>query len=147
VRAYRICRARYARLDGEGAKLVGGRWNSAGRPMVYLAESVALAVVENLVHRSRKDFPVGYVCIEADIPDTIGIASERDLRAKLELHALSSWAIGDWWMDAGLSAVLKVPSAVVPREHLYLLNPTHPDFARIIVQPPAMFHFDPRLFG
>ena len=61
-RIYRVCRARYARLDGEGAKLVGGRWNSPGRAVVYMAESVALAVIENLVHMSRQDFPTGYVC-------------------------------------------------------------------------------------
>jgi len=62
---YRVCRARYTRLDGEGARLVGGRWNSPGRAVVYMAESVALAVLENLVHMSRQDFPTGYVCVAA----------------------------------------------------------------------------------
>ena len=61
LRVYRVCRARYARLDGEGARRVGGRWNSAGRAVVYMAESIALAVLENLVHMSRQDFPTGYV--------------------------------------------------------------------------------------
>jgi RES domain-containing protein len=56
VRVYRVCRARYARLDGEGAKLVGGRWNSPGRTVVYMAESMALAVLENLV-RVTPRFP------------------------------------------------------------------------------------------
>ena len=51
---YRVCRARNARLDGEGARLVGGRWTSRGRAVVYMAESVALAVLENLVHMSRQ---------------------------------------------------------------------------------------------
>lgn len=69
-RVCRVCRARYARLDGEGAKLVGGRWNSPGRAVVYMAESVALSVLENLVHMSRQDFPTGYVCIAAILPGT-----------------------------------------------------------------------------
>ena len=56
-RVFRVCRARYARLDGTGAQLAGGRWNSPGRAVVYMAESIALAVVENLVHMTRQDFP------------------------------------------------------------------------------------------
>ena len=51
-RIYRVCRDIHARLDGEGAKLVGGRWNSPGRSVVYMAETVSLAVLENLVHMS-----------------------------------------------------------------------------------------------
>ena len=70
-RVFRVCRARYARLDGTGARLVGGRWNSSGRAVVYMAESIALAVLENLVHMTRQDFPRGYVCVAAVLPDGI----------------------------------------------------------------------------
>ena len=58
---YRVCRRIYASLDGEGARRVGGRWNSPGRSVVYMAQSVALAVLENLVNMSRQDYPTGYV--------------------------------------------------------------------------------------
>jgi len=143
---YRVCRARYARLDGEGARLVGGRWNSPGRAVVYMAESVALAVLENLVHMSRQDFPIGYVCVAAVIPDSMNIVTEQDLRRRSDLWELSAQDLGDWWIESRESAVLEVPSAVVADEHLYLLNPAHPDFARIVAEPPALFHFDPRLF-
>ena len=85
---YRVCRARYARLDGEGARLVGGRWNSPGRAVVYMAESVALAVLENLVHMSRQDFPIGYVCVSAVIPDSISIATAQDLRLRADLSGI-----------------------------------------------------------
>ncbi len=61
VTVHRVCRRIYASLDGEGARGVGGRWNSPGRPFVYMAQSVALAVLENLVHMSRPDYPTGYV--------------------------------------------------------------------------------------
>ena len=143
---YRVCRARYARLDGEGARLVGGRWNSPGRSVVYMAESVALVVLENLVHMSRQDFPIGYVCVSAVTPDSISIATEQDLRLRADLWKLSSQDLGDWWIDSKESAVLEVPSAVVADEHIYLLDPAHPDFVRIVANPPALFHFDLRLF-
>ena len=145
-RVYRVCRARHARLDGAGARLAGGRWNSPGRAGVYMAETVALAVLENLVHMSRQDFPNGYVCVAAVLPDTVSVTTERDLRLRAGLQELSSQALGDWWIETEESAVLQVASAVVPNEHNYLLNPAHPEFALIAADPPALFHFDPRLF-
>jgi RES domain-containing protein len=133
-------------LDGEGARLAGGRWNSPGRAVVYMAESVALAVLENLVHMARQDFPVGYVCVAAVISDGMDIATDLNLRLRVDLRELSSQGLGDWWIDSKESAVLEAPSALVADEHLYLLNPAHPDFVRIVADPPALFHFDPRLF-
>ena len=66
---FRVCRAVHSRLDGSGAKGAGGRWNSPGHAVVYTAESVALAVLENLVNMSRTDFPIGYVVTGVCIPD------------------------------------------------------------------------------
>ena len=87
-RVYRVCRARYARLDGEGANLAGGRWNSPGHAVVYMAQSVALAVLENLVHMSRQDFPSNYVCVAAVIPESVTILTESDLRRRPDLREL-----------------------------------------------------------
>src|SRR5260370_4350934 len=145
-RIFRVCRARHARLDGEGARRAGGRWNSPGRAVVYMAESIALAVLENLVHMSRKDFPSGYVCVAAVLPLDITVVRESELRLLRDLRDISSQPLGDWWIRARESAVLQVPSAVVPSECNYLLNPEHAQFARIRVDPPALFHFDERLF-
>ncbi len=125
---------------------MGGRWNSPGRAVVYMAESIALAVLENLVHMSRQDFPRGYVCVAAVIPDGIGMIHEKDLRRDPALEGLSSEQLGDWWFDSQASAVMQVPSLVIAGEHNFLLNPVHPEFARIQVEPPAIFHFDERLF-
>jgi RES domain-containing protein len=111
-----------------------------------MAESIALSVLENLVHMTRQDFPVGYVCIEALIPAEIEIVSEQNLRFRIGRRALSSPLLGDWWIENKASAVLEVESVIVPNEHNYLLNPAHPDFGKIIVNPPALFHFDSRLF-
>lgn len=143
---YRVCRARYARLDGEGARRVGGRWNSPGRPVVYAAASVALAVLENLVHMSRENFPTGYVCVTASLPDDLNVITENELRTVKALQQADARTLGDWWFDNRASAVLEVKSSIVPTEHNYLLNPTHPEFDRIEVYPPAIFHFDDRLF-
>jgi RES domain-containing protein len=144
---FRVCRARYARLDGEGARRVGGRWNSAGKPVVYMAESVALAVLENLVHMSRRDFPTGYVTLVALLPDGIGLLTEDTLRRNPALATRSPAELGDWWVKSQASAVLQVPSVVVPGASNYLLNPEHPEFSLIQVEPPAIFHFDERLFA
>jgi RES domain-containing protein len=145
-RVFRVCRARYARLDGAGAKLAGGRWNSPGQAVVYMAESIALAVLENLVHMTRQDFPRGYVCVAAVLPDGVSIIHERDLRLDRALEGLSEQQLGDWWLDSQMSAILQVPSSVVAGEHNFLLSPVHPEFGRVQVEPPAIFHFDERLF-
>jgi len=121
-RVFRVCRARYARLDGAGARLAGGRWNSPGRAVVYMSESIALAVLENLVHMTRQDFPRGYVCVAAVLPDGVSIVHEKDLRLRPALESLSTEQLGVWWLDSQASAVLQVPSFVIAAEHNFLLN-------------------------
>jgi RES domain-containing protein len=111
-----------------------------------MAESIALAVLENLVHMTRQDFPRGYVCVAAVLPDGISILNEKDLRKQPALADLNAEQLGDWWLDSRMSAVLQVPSFVIAGEHNFLLNQAHPEFARIQVEPPAIFHFDERLF-
>jgi RES domain-containing protein len=111
-----------------------------------MAESISLAVLENLVHMARQDFPANYVSVAAMLPDNLHIATERDLRLRAGLRDLSSQALGDWWIESKESAVLEVASIVVAREHNYLLNPAHSDFTNIATEPPALFHFDLRLF-
>lgn len=136
---YRICRSRWVALDGEGARRGGGRWNSPGRAVVYMASSIPLAVLENLVHMSRQDFPKGYVVVSAVIPEDLEILSLADDAKPPEG--------GDEWFDSQASAVLRVSSVVVPGESNFLLNPAHPDFERIVVESARPFEFDARLFG
>jgi RES domain-containing protein len=146
ISAYRVCRRIHGRLDGEGARRFGGRWNSPGRAMVYMAESPALAVLENLVHMSRQDYPTGYVVIAATIPDHVRVLDETFVRASAAEGEPTSQAIGDYWFDAQMSAVLRVRSAVIPSDFNYVLNPLHLDFAQIVVAEPILFRFDERLF-
>lgn len=105
-----------------------------------MADSVSLAVLENLVHMNREDFPVGYVVIGAVLPKNVEILSSDRFRATE--GNLEAQALGDRWIESGLSAVLKVQSAVVPSE----LNPKHPDFSRIVTEIAVPFTFDERLF-
>ena len=143
---YRVCRAAHARLDGLGARIAGGRWNSPGRAVVYMAQSVALAVLENLVHMSRQDFPRGYVIVGAVIPDELSIL-DVPVRATAGFHEAQLRAFGDRWTDEKMSVALRVPSAVVPGDWNYLLNPAHPQFGRIVAARTIPFEFDPRLFA
>ncbi|HXB69721.1 MAG TPA: RES family NAD+ phosphorylase [Candidatus Acidoferrales bacterium] len=93
---------------------------------------------------NKVDFPVGYVCVSAIIPAHVRVLTEHELRAS------SSGAepkdIGDRWIESLATAVLDVRSAVAPLECNYLLNPGHPEFAEILVEPGIPFVFDGRLF-
>jgi RES domain-containing protein len=112
-----------------------------------MAESVALAVLENLVHMPRQDFPAGYVVVAADVPDGLDIASEEEMRSRLGLSNAPPHEVGDRWFDESLSAGLRVGSVVIPGAYNYLFNPAHPEFRRIVAAVPVPFDFDPRLFG
>jgi RES domain-containing protein len=84
--------------------------------------------------------------VAAVLPDGISILNEKDLRKQPALADLNAEQLGYWWLDSGASAVQQVPSLVIAREHNFLLNPVHSEFARIQVEPPAILHFDERLF-
>jgi len=146
---WRLVTARYANsaFSGEGARLYGGRWNRKGIPLVYTAASQSLAMLEMLV----QDQPLRarYVMIEARIPkgiaiDRIGIedlpGDWRSIAAREKLRS-----IGSDWAIKGAAAVLAVPSAVIPDETNYLLNPLHADFKRIKPGRPRKFQTDLRL--
>ncbi len=143
---YRVCRRIYASLDEEGARRVGGRWNSPGRSVICMAQSVALAVLENLVHMSRQDYPTGYVVVAATIPDHVRIFEHLRYRDAESHIAAQERTVGDHWLQSGESAVLRVPSAVVAGDWNYLMNPQHLEFAQISIEPPESFQFDERLF-
>lgn len=146
---WRIVTARYAEsaFSGEGARLYSGRWNRKGVAVVYTAGSQSLAMLEMLV----QDQPLRarYVMIPASLPESLAIErivpgqlpeGWREGPARQELQAL-----GSNWIRRQTSAVLAVPSAVIPDETNYLLNPTHPDFAAIEIGEPQDFVTDLRL--
>ena len=148
---WRLLTARYAEtaFTGEGARLYGGHWNRKGVPLVYTAGSQSLATLEMLV----QDQPLRarYVMIPVGLPRNLKIERVtveelpedwRDLAARDQTQA-----IGTAWARRKSSAVLAVPSAVIPAETNYLLNPLHASFAKIEIGAPQDFTTDPRLLN
>lgn len=116
--------------------------------MVYVAESQSLAVLEVLVHLDAPALLGKYVFIGVDFDASLAIDLDRSSLPKnwqSDPVPESVQAIGDRWVLSGDSAVLRVPSVLVPEESNFLLNPRHPDFGRISVSRPQAFRFDPRL--
>jgi len=149
MRVWRITRRPFQALDGEGARLNGGRWNSEGVAVVYTSFALSLAALEYLVHVDVEDAPADLVALEIDVPDDVPANEVRlgDLPEdwnRVEDHPACA-AIGDRWVRDGRALVLRVPSAVIPHESNYLLNPKHPDAARVEVVSVRDFVFDPRL--
>jgi RES domain-containing protein len=150
VRVWRLTSKRFQRFDGQGASLRGGRWNHHGTAVVYVSGSLSLAVLELFVNVEKNFVPDDLVAISADIPDNLRIE-------RVEVAQLSStWRsypppeftkeIGSTWAATGLSVALSVPSAVIPLERNYLLNPKHKDFRLIQIGKPLPFRFDPRMW-
>jgi RES domain-containing protein len=141
---WRLASSRYPPLTGEGARLVGGRWNSPGLALVYTSESLALCLAECLVHIPRRlpaDFPALRIETPADSAESLDISL---LKAGWEDDPGYTRAIGDQWIMQQRSLALIVPSAVLPESFNILLNPAHPDINTVttIARP---FQFDPRL--
>lgn len=133
-------------FSGEGARLNGGRWNNKGTAIVYTAGSISLASMEILVNLPSPKLLARFVRIPVEF-DVALVCEVRDLPSGWQQRPASpeTKAIGDDWAAQRRSAVLKVPSVVVPEEFNYLLNPSHPDWDKIHIKPPVVYHFDPRL--
>ena len=147
--AWRLSKTRYLATawDGEGARRTGGRWNGIGTAVVYTSGTLSLALVESLVHLPSGVLPA-YSAQRVEYDEALlAVLEDSDLPADWRAHRppASTQAIGDEWVLAKRSAVLRVPSVVVPLESNYVFNPRHPDFSRVTVGPPMPFPFDPRL--
>ncbi|WP_341327204.1 RES family NAD+ phosphorylase [Methylotuvimicrobium sp. KM2] len=153
VKSYRIVKQKWAdsAFDGEGAKRYGGRWNSRGKPCVYLAGSESLAILEILVHLDKQQFLTHYALFELHLPkqDVVYLDAEklpacwRDEPAPPETAA-----IGDAWLFEGSELALAAPSVIVPREWNFIVNPKHPAFAGVVKRARRLdFEPDKRLFS
>jgi len=147
--AWRIVKAKHAAtaFSGEGAAKTGGRWNSRGVPVVYTSSAKSLAALESLVHLNP---PVRFKYVALRIKFERAIVKIVPPRAlppdwRVEPPPPSTKRLGDAWAREARSAVLAVPSVIVPGEPNYLLNPAHPDFRKIRIGKPERFTFDSRL--
>ena len=148
--AFRLVKAKHAAnaFTGEGARLVGGRWNLPGTPLVYVSETLSLATLETFVHLQPVDRRIRYAWFRLTIPDSVTVDTPASLpnewRAEPPTEATQS--LGSRWAKQGQTAVLRVPSILVPGEFNLLLNPSHAHFKRIKISAPQPFDFDGRLW-
>ena len=151
MRLWRV--SNHADLSGEGGRRAEGRWHQRGQPVVYLAEHPALALLETLVHLEidPEDVPANYQLLTVEVPDDIAVEEFTAQR----LATLSP----DWrnrpdqtrqltrsWFVERRTALLRVPSVIVPAAGNYLLNPLHPDATRVTIVDKQTVEFDARLF-
>lgn len=147
--AWRIVKKRHKQhaLSGEGARRFGGRWNSPDQGIIYCAEALSGALLEILVHSNRQLLS-HYVVFRLEFPKRVISQIKIDelpkqWRSSPPPPGLSE--IGDRWYLNQSSAVLRVPSAIVPLESNYLLNPDHPDFRLVEIEGPIDYQADDRL--
>ncbi|SHE82420.1 RES family NAD+ phosphorylase [Pedobacter caeni] len=147
MQVFRIALAKYA-----GALVASGRaarWNPNEVDVIYAAGSRSLACLENVVHRNQIGLNNAFQVMTIEIPDDITVLT-------IELKKLpSDWVefenmpltqeMGESWILEGKSAVLKVPSSIIPAEYNYLINPKHPDFKLIKLLKSESFVFDKRI--
>ncbi len=150
---YRIGSSRFPANDGLGASLYAGRWNHKGTPLIYAAESIALCTLEVIANGA--DLAGDYLCFSIEVPDDLRIVSVGPLPGTRmyvplppgwdsHLYIAQTQDIGTDWATGRATAVLSVPSVVIPRERNYILNPAHPGFSRISFSAEP-FAFDERL--
>lgn len=115
---------------------------------MYASASLALAAIETFVHLGEDAVHIRFVYFRIDIPDAVTLERCRRLptRWRAEPPEEPSMRYGSAWVRRGRTAVLEVPSVIVPSEKNYLLNPDHPNFARLRVGRPTRFVVDPRLW-
>ncbi|GAB3696844.1 RES family NAD+ phosphorylase [Spirosoma flavus] len=144
---YRITKTQYAnRLVASGG---AARWNERGQMVVYTAATRALACLENVVHRSGEGLLADFRVMVIDVSDSLALETITVDSLPADWFEFRQYdtcqRIGGEWLRSVRTAVLKVPSAIIPNEWNYLLNPAHPDFLQIQLLRTEPFVFDPRL--
>jgi RES domain-containing protein len=149
MHVWRICAAKYqdSAFSGMGGLYVPGRWHFQGHRIIYTAESLALASLEIFVHLESS--LVSLVAIKAHLPTNLEVEEIKPHDLPPNWQDVASYSllqkIGQDWLRSHRTPILKVPSAIVPVESNYLLNPEHPQF-EVELEPPVKFKFDQRMW-
>ena len=149
MHVWRLTRRRFRKLDGEGARRAGGRWNNPGSAVLYTSSMLSLAALEYLVHIDIEDAPGDLIAMCIEVPDDVPrqeVAADGlpdDWRREPRHPACVE--VGEGWLAQGRALALRVPSAVIPEEANWLINPAHPDAQRVRIVSARGFAFDPRL--
>jgi RES domain-containing protein len=138
-------------LSGAGAKITGGRWNRPGIPVLYCADTPSLACLEALVHLGTSGLPLNRYLVAIHVPDTVWHVREIQTPVSLPVGwdacpaGILSLDVGDTWLRSNRTAVMVVPSVIVPEDCLILINPLHPDASGITASKIRKWLYDPRL--
>lgn len=150
MRLWRISHRNFA-LDRScaGAAMYGGRWNPIGSPALYCGTSIALCALEKFVHVGQAPLPP-LVLVAVDLPDDAATFAPVPAALPPGWDAMptsaSAQALGRAWLDEGNALALRVPSAILPEESNVIVNPRHPDYARVEMTVIRPFAFDGRMF-
>ena len=140
----------HADLSGRGGLQFSGRWHSRGRRIVYLSDHPASTLLEMLVHLEvdPEDLPSTYQLLAVDISDNVGFESidERHMAGEWRDNHTLTRELGDQWLRDNKTALMRVPSAIVPAAVNWLLNPAHPDSAQARIAEIIRAPLDARLF-
>ena len=150
MRLWRV--SNHADLSGEGGRRVAARWHERGPAAVYLAEHPALALLETLVHLDvdPDELPSHYQLLTVEVADAVAVEelSEAELaRIDWRNAPQDTRMLTRAWFDERRTALLRVPSAIVPDAFNYLLNPLHPEAVRTSIVARQRVEFDVRMFG
>jgi RES domain-containing protein len=139
----------HATLDGEGGLIASARWHTQGHPVLYLAETPAGALVEVLVHLELDPahMPRSYKLLKAEAPDDISRQEigKANLGQNWTQDLLATRKLGDEWLRSRVTALLRVPSAIVPETFNLLLNPHHPQASQVRIVSHRDYPWDKRL--
>ena len=140
----------YADLLGTGGMAASARWHTAGKPVVYLAESPSSALLEILVHLEvdEQHRPDRYQLLKVEVDDRVSTQelSLADLPPSWDGDEQITQLIGDKWLGESASALLRVPSAITPETWNWVLNPRHPDANKVTIIAKGKHPYDRRLF-
>jgi RES domain-containing protein len=150
VRVWRIASVTHGAFDGEGARRYGSRWTPRGFPAVFASATLSLAALERFVHSDPDLGPEALVAIAVDVGADVAIESlriadlPRDWRTYPAPPTLA--LIGERWLRESRTAVLAIPSVVIPHERNFILNPRHAEFPMMTMGSAEAFSFDPRMW-
>ena len=145
----RLHHPRFAPLDGTGAQLHGGRWNSPGAAVVYAALTYGGAILETRVHANTRTPPPREIAV-ITVPAGVRIAelSADDVKGWDDPGQLPSRTAGNAWIAAARTVALIVPSkAGAPLERIAAINLAHPDAGRLTLESLGPVPWDLRLFA
>lgn len=146
---YRMSKIRHARdLSGKGAQLAGGRWNKKGLPALYLAENRSLSILEAIVHCHSINDLNNRVILSIEVNDNlIDVFNTKKLPNNWNSFPWNNFTIneGSKWLKSLNNLSLQIPSAIIPEEINYIVNPRHPEFNKVKIVDKQVFRPDQRL--